>query len=497
MQPILSLEGVAKSYGGVNALVNGALDLYPGQVTALIGENGAGKSTLVKIITGVVSPDAGTIRLDGEVVRVGSAEQARALGISAIFQEPVLFNALTVAENIFVEDRPRRRAFGISVVDWRAMRSRARDVLAELDATIDPDAVLGSLSVAQRHLVQIARALSHEARIVIMDEPTAALSHGEVGELFAIVRRLRQEGRAILFVSHKFEEVFALADRYAVFRDGVGVGQGMLAESSSDRLINLMVGRDVETIFPKRTVAIGDEILRVEGLRRGLQYEDVSFDVRAGEILGVYGLIGAGRSEVMGALFGTAPPDGGSIVLGGEAVAIRSPADAIAHGIGLVPEDRQSEGAHLRLSIADNITLPSLSRLSAGGFLRPVRERREAGAFAGTLGVRMSGLDQRVDELSGGNQQKVVIAKWLATRPRVLVLDEPTKGIDVGAKAQVHALMGEMAARGVGVIMVSSELPEVLGMSDRVLVMRRGRVQGLLSREEATAERIMRLATDA
>ncbi len=497
MLPILSLDGIAKSFGGVKALVSGTLDLYPGQVTALLGENGAGKSTLVKIITGIVTADAGTVRLDGRVARIGSSERARALGISAIFQEPVLFNALTVAENIFVEHRPITRRFGIPVVDWRAMRTGARTVLAGLDPTIDPDDVLGRLSVAQRHLVQIARALSNEARIVIMDEPTAALSHREAEELFVIVRRLRDEGRAILFISHKFEEVFALCDRYAVFRDGIGVGQGALAEVTGDRLINLMVGRDLDRIFPKRAVPIGGEILRVEALRRGLEYRDVSFDLRAGEILGVYGLVGAGRSEVMEALFGTAAAEGGRILLDGSPVTIRSAAEAIAHGIGLVPEDRQMQGAHLLLSIADNIALPSLGRLASLGFLRAGRERVEAAEHASALGVRMASLDQRVEELSGGNQQKVVIAKWLATSPRVLVLDEPTKGIDVGAKAQVHALMGDMVARGVGVIMVSSELPEILGMSDRVLVMRRGRVQGLLSRDEATPERIIRLATDA
>ncbi len=497
MPPILSLDGIAKSFGGVKALVSGNLDLYPGQITALLGENGAGKSTLVKIITGIVTADSGTVRLDGQVARIGSSERARALGISAIFQEPVLFNALTVAENIFVENRPITRRFGIPVVDWHAMRTGARRVLAGLDPTIDPDDVLGRLSVAQRHLVQIARALSNEARIVIMDEPTAALSHREAEELFVIVRRLRDEGRAILFISHKFEEVFALCDRYAVFRDGIGVGQGVLGEVTADRLINLMVGRDLDRIFPKRAVAIGDEVLRVEALRRGLEYRDVSFDLRAGEILGVYGLVGAGRSEVMEALFGTAAAEGGRILLDGSPVTISSAAEAIAHGICLVPEDRQMQGAHLLLSIADNITLPSLGRLASSGFLRIGRERGEAAEHASALGVRMAGLDQRVEELSGGNQQKVVIAKWLATSPRVLVLDEPTKGIDVGAKAQVHALMGDMVARGVGVIMVSSELPEILGMSDRVLVMRRGRVQGLLSRDEATPERIMRLATDA
>ena len=498
MQPILSLDGVAKSYGGVKALTSGALDLYPGQVTALLGENGAGKSTLVKIITGIVQADTGDIRIDSKPVRIESAEHARTLGISAIFQEPVVFDALTVAENIFITGRPQRRnALGLLVVDWASMRARSREILAELDPAIDPDMILGQLSVAQRHLVQIARALSNDARIVIMDEPTAALSHREAEELFTITRRLRDQGRAILFISHKFEEVFALCDRYAVFRDGAGVGQGSLQGVDRDELITLMVGRPVAQVFPKISVPIGAEILRVEGLRRGLEYEGVSFTLRRGEILGVYGLVGAGRSEVMHALFGTAPAEGGTITLEGQAVVIGSASEAIALGIGFVPEDRQRQGVHLRLPIGDNIMLPSLHLTTWAGFLRPARAHQEAGRLAETLGVKMSGLGQRVDELSGGNQQKVVIAKWLATHPRVLILDEPTKGIDVGAKAQVHRLMGVLAGQGVGIIMVSSELPEVLGMADRVMVMRRGLVQAILPREEATPERVVRLATDA
>ncbi len=498
MQPILTLEGVAKSYGGVKALTSGALELFPGQVTALLGENGAGKSTLVKIITGIVQADAGLIRVHGEAVRIESAERARALGISAIFQEPVVFDALTVAENIFITGRPRRRGpLGLGVVDWAAMRARSRTILDALDPGIDPDMILGRLSVAQRHLVQIARALSDDARIVIMDEPTAALSHREAEELFAITRRLRDQGRAILFISHKFEEVFALCDRYAVFRDGASVGQGSLDGIDRERLITLMVGRPVQQVFPKQQLPIGEEILRVHALRRGLEYADVSFTLRRGEILGVYGLVGAGRSEVMHALFGTAPAEGGRILIDGREVVIASAGDAIALGIGLVPEDRQSQGAHLRLPVGDNITLACLHLTTRAGFLRPAREHAEAGRLAETLGVKMSGLQQRVEELSGGNQQKVVIAKWLATRPRVLILDEPTKGVDVGAKAQVHRLIGMLARQGVGIIMVSSELPEVLGMADRVMVMRRGLVQGILPRQQATPERVVGLATDA
>jgi rhamnose transport system ATP-binding protein len=498
MDAILSLRDVAKSYGGVKALTSGALDLYPGCVTALLGENGAGKSTLVKIMTGIVRADSGTISLNGAPIAITSPDQARDLGISAIFQEAVLFDELSVAENIFITGRPTRaRLPGIRTVDWAAMNSRARTVLARLDPSIDPGVRLKRLSVAQRHLVQIARALSNEARIIIMDEPTAALSLREAEQLFAITRSLRDEGRAILFISHKFEEVFELCDRYAVFRDGAGVGQGELKGIGRDRLVNMMVGREIDQIFPKLDVPIGDEVLRVEALGRSLEFEDVSFSLRRGEILGVYGLIGAGRSEVMEALFGLHPAHRGRIALEGRHVRIGSPQEAIGLGIALVPEDRQSQGAHLKLPIGDNITMPSLQRFRTGPFLSRRKQRAESSVFATALGVKMSGLDQRVDELSGGNQQKVVIAKWLATQPRVLILDEPTKGIDVGAKAQVHRLMGEMVAKGVSVIMVSSELPEILGMADRIMVMRRGRVRGVLDRSQATASAIVGMATDA
>ena len=492
-EPILSLSGIAKSFAGVRALVRGDLDLYAGEVIALVGENGAGKSTLIKVLTGVHQADAGTIRLAGSPVRIGSAEEANRLGISAIHQEAVVFDDLSVAENIFIGARPRKRG----LVDWREMRRRARAILQELDSDMDPATPMRQLSVPQKHLVQIARALSHEARIVIMDEPTAALSHHEVEDLMTIIRRLRAEGRAVLFVSHKFEEVFAIADRYAVFRDGEAVAQGRLPEVDRDRLISLMVGRAVSQVFPKASVEIGEEVLRVERLSRDPEFADVGFSLRRGEILGVYGLVGAGRSEVMQALFGLTRADSGRVTLGGATLDIRRPEDAIAHGIAYVPEDRQGMGAILQLPIGQNITLPGLSHLTRFGLLRPARERAVAGDLARHLQVRMQGLDQLMQELSGGNQQKVVIAKWLATNPRVLILDEPTKGVDVGSKAAVHAFMGELVARGLSVIMVSSELPEIMGMADRVMVMRRGRVRAFFDRVDASPEAIVRAATDS
>jgi rhamnose transport system ATP-binding protein len=353
------------------------------------------------------------------------------------------------------------------------------------------------LSVAQKHLVQIARALSVEARIVIMDEPTAALSHREVEELFVIVRRLKAEGRAVLFISHKFEEIFDVADRYAVFRDGAAVGQGFIRDVDRDTLISLMVGRSVDHIFPKVDVPIGEELFRVEGLSRGEEFADVSFTLRRGEILGVYGLVGAGRSEVMQAVFGLTRADAGRIALEGRDLTIHSPEDAIRAGIAYVPEDRQIQGGILRFPISSNIVLPSLGSLSHRGFMRRSEERALASDYVTELQIKTSGVGQRLEELSGGNQQKVVIAKWLATHPRVLIMDEPTKGIDVGAKTAVYRLMGEMVAQGLGIIMVSSELPEVMGMADRILVMRRGRLRANFSRAEATPESIVKAATDA
>jgi rhamnose transport system ATP-binding protein len=493
-ESVLKLTGVAKSFAGVKALVDGALELESGEVTALIGENGAGKSTLVKILTGIHAPDAGTILMDGAPVRLRSTQDARRLGITAIHQEAAVFDDLSIAENIFVSERPKTR-FG--TIDWRAMNERARTLLAELEADLDPTAPMRSLSIAQKHLVQIARALSHKARVVIMDEPTAALSHREVEDLFRIVARLKREGRAVLFISHKFEEIMRVADRYVVFRDGAAVGAGRIVGTSTDELIRLMVGRPVDQIFPKVQTVPGPEALRVEGFSHPTEFADISFSVRRGEILGVYGLVGSGRSEIMQALFGLSERSSGRVFIDGSLVSIRSPAGAIRAGLVYVPEDRQVQGAVLKLSIARNITLPSLERVSRAGFVRAQAERDLSQPYAEQLQVRMAGLDQPVEDLSGGNQQKVVIAKWLATAPKVLILDEPTKGIDVSSKAAVHRFMSELVSQGLAVVMVSSELPEILGMADRILVMAHGRMRAMFNREDATPEIIVRAATDA
>jgi rhamnose transport system ATP-binding protein len=491
--PLLSLTHIQKSFGGARALAGADLHLHAGQVTALIGENGAGKSTLVKILSGYHQPDAGEIHIEGRAVRIPDAEHARRLGISVVHQECVVFDNLSVAENLFVHTRPSERGF----VAWRRMRERAAVILRELDADFDPDMGAGRLSLAQKHVVQIARALTGDARVLILDEPTASLSHREVADLFRITRQLRGAGRAILFISHKFEEIFDLADRYTVFRDGASVGEGTIAQTQRDELVRLMVGRPVDQLFPKTAAQLGEELLRIEGLSRANEFLDVSFSVRRGEILGIYGLVGAGRTEVAQTLFGLSAPDAGSIHLDGAAVTLRSTQDAVRAGIAYVPEDRQTQGAILPFSIAANLALPNLMRLAPRGWCSRARETQLANEWIRTLSVRARGPEQDVQDLSGGNQQKIVIAKWLARQPRVLILDEPTKGIDVGAKAAVHAVMNDFAQRGNAVVMISSELPEILGMSDRILVMRRGRTRGIFERATATSESIVRAATDA
>ncbi len=490
--PVLSLEGVKKHFGGVKALEGVELRLPAGRVTALVGENGAGKSTAVKIMTGIYRPDAGRVLVQGRPVELGSTQQAWAHGITAVHQETVMFDELSVAENIFTGHLPRRRT---GLIDWAGMRRRATEILRGLESDIEADTPLRTLSVAQKHLVEIARALSHDSRVLIMDEPTAALSTREIEDLFAIVRRLREAGKAILFISHKFDEIFAIADRYAVFRDGTSVGAGEISEVDRDGLVKLMVGRAVTQLFPKAQVEIGDTVLEVKGLSSATEFEDVSFALRRGEVLGFYGLVGAGRTELMEALFGLRPVLRGQVLLDGKAVHLRSPRAAIDLGMVYVPEDRQRHGAILPLSVQHNVTLPSIRRLSRHLFLDDRAELAMTRDVVARLSVKCFGTEQRVSDLSGGNQQKVVIGKWLATRPRIIILDEPTKGIDVGSKAAVHGFIAELVRQGLSVIMVSSELPEVMGMSDRVVVMSKGRMVGQLDRERFSAEAIVTAAT--
>lgn len=489
--PVLRLDRITKTFPGVKALSEVELALYPGQVTALVGENGAGKSTLVKVLTGIYQPDGGEITVDGTPVSFPTAQDAAAHGITAIHQETVLFDDLTVAENIFLGHAPKGR-FGL--IDTGRQRQMAAEILRSIGAEIDPDTRLRELGIASKHLVAISRALSIDARVVVMDEPTAALSHKEIHELYELVEKLKAQGKAILFISHKFDEIFKIADRYTVFRDGQFVADGRIAEITEGELVQMMVGRSVDQVFPKRTPSMGDEVLQVTGYDHPTEFEGINFTLRRGEILGFYGLVGAGRSEFMQSLFGITKPSKGVTKIDGEITVIRSPAEAVEAGIVYVPEDRGLQGAIRPMPIFQNVTLPSLNRTSRNGFIKLAEEFALAREYTQRLDLRAASLDTPVGNLSGGNQQKVVIAKWLATQPKVIILDEPTKGIDIGSKAAVHDFMAELASQGLAVIMVSSEIPEVLGMSDRVIVMREGRIAAELSGDEMTPETLVRHA---
>jgi rhamnose transport system ATP-binding protein len=486
--PRLSLKGITKTFPGVRALSEVSLALFPGKVTALVGENGAGKSTLVKVLTGIYQPNEGEIRIDDAPVRFPTPQAAETAGVTAIHQETVLFDELSVAENIFLGHAPKGR-FGL--IDRAAMKARAREILSGIGANIDPNATLKDLGTANKHLVAIARALSIDARVVIMDEPTAALSQKEIEELYELVEGLKRQGKAILFISHKFDEIFRIADYYTVYRDGQMVGDGVIADVSEPDLVKMMVGRDVSQIFPERQQNVGDEVLVVDGYEHPTEFADIGFTLKRGEILGFYGLVGAGRSEFMQALFGITRPSAGQVRIDGAPVTIRSPADAVNSGIVYVPEDRGKQGAIGALPIFQNVTLPSLARTSNKGFLKLAEEFKLAREYTQRLDLRAASLDTDVGNLSGGNQQKVVIAKWLATQPKVIILDEPTKGIDIGSKAAVHEFMAELAAQGLAVIMVSSEIPEIVGMSDRVIVMREGRMVAELTKADITPETLV------
>jgi rhamnose transport system ATP-binding protein len=488
--PALSLAGVHKRFGGVQALAGVSLELVAGQVLALVGENGAGKSTAVKIMTGVYRPDAGCVRVRGAAVALSSTQQAWAHGIAAVYQDAALFDELSVAENIFMGHLVARRG---GWLDWGVMRQRARASLSSLEADLDVDAPLGGLSVAQKHLVAIARALTHEARVLILDEPTAALSSREAEDLHRTVRRLARAGAAILFISHKLDEVLAVADRYTVFRDGRHVSDGAIADVDEPSLVRAMVGRSITQLFPKAAVEMGAPVLEVRELGNGVQFEGVSFTLHRGEVFGFYGLVGAGRTELVESLFGLSPPTHGVATLDGRPLG-RSPRQSIERGLVLVPEDRQRNGTFGELSVRENLVLPSLRRLARGPFMDSEAESALAQQVADRLAIKHAGLDQKVSELSGGNQQKVVIGKWLATDPKVIILDEPTQGVDVGAKAAVHAFIAELVGRGVAVVLVSSELPEVMGVADRIAVMHEGRVVSIMARRDFDARAIVTAA---
>ena len=489
---ILELTGIRKSFSGVEVLHNVSFTLRPGEVHALLGENGAGKSTLVKLITGVHQPDAGEILLNGGPVHFNDARESRQAGIAAIYQELSLFPDLDVAENIFVGRQPLMAG---RRVDWRRLYAEAGKLLESLGVKLELKQKARTLSIAQQQMVEIARAFSINARILIMDEPTSSLTLHEVDDLFRLVRRLRAEGTAIIFISHRLEELFALADRVTVLRDGSYVDTRSMKEVTRDDLIRMMVGRTINNLFPKQNVHAGEVVLKVENLTRAGSFYDVSFALRRGEILGLAGLVGAGRTNVARAIFGVEPATRGRMEVDGREVAITSPQQAIALGLAYVPEDRQLHGLIPSMPLTPNISLPRLSAYAQMGWLRNRLERKSAYEAARQMEVRANNIWQLARELSGGNQQKVVLAKWLSTNPRILILDEPTRGIDVGTKAAVHGLMSKLAAEGLAILMISSELPEILGMSDRVIVMREGHVTGEFSRAEATQEKIISAAT--
>ncbi|WP_434443157.1 sugar ABC transporter ATP-binding protein [Lentzea sp. E54] len=485
--PVVALGEVSKSFGAVRALSGVSLRLLPGEAHALLGENGAGKSTLIKTLAGVHRPDAGQALVEDTPVKFSGPADALAAGIAIIYQEPTLFGDLSVAENVFMGRQPL--GFGRRI-DVSKMHARTSELFSRLGVRLDPARPARGLSIADQQLVEIAKALSFDARVIVMDEPTAALSAHEVRRLFGVVRALREQDAAVLFVSHRLDEVFELCQRATVLRDGEFVWSGELGGETPDSLVRRMVGRELSQLFPKQDTATGEVLLSVRRLTREGVFTDVSFDVRAGEIVALSGLVGAGRSEVARAVFGIDRPDGGSVHVRGRKLKYGSPTAAMAAGIGFVPEDRRQQGLVMDASIERNTALASLGRLSRFGLLRRSSERALAQDWAVRLRLRFSRLSDPVGVLSGGNQQKVVLAKWLARKPSVLIVDEPTRGIDVGTKAEVHRLLSELAGQGVAVLMISSELPEVLGMADRVLVMHEGRLVEELDRAEATEERV-------
>ena len=488
--PVFEMSNIAKRFGATQALEAVSLTLRPGEIHALLGENGAGKSTLIKIMTGVYQPDSGEIRLAGEPITIGSAAEAQLNGIAAIYQEPLLFPDLNVAENIFVSHQGRG-----AITNWRKMFRQAEQILASLGVALDVRSPARGLTLAAQQSVEIAKAISLNVRVLIMDEPTASLSAHEVAQLFKLVRDLRDKGVAILFVSHRIEEVFEIADRVTVFRDGRLISTRPREDVTPRSAIADMVGREIGLLQPRLPVKKGDLVLSVRGLGREGVFQGVNFDVHRGEVLGFAGLVGAGRTDVGLALFGVKPASTGSISLKGETRTIRSPREAMANGIAYLSEDRRQLGLSLPTSIAANISLPVLKRyLNRLGLVKTAMERTTAEDFRRRLTIRTPSVDLPVALLSGGNQQKVMLSKWLNTHPSLLILDEPTRGIDIGAKAEVHAMIGELAAEGIGIIMISSDLPEVMAMSDRVLVMREGRQMTIFDREEATEETIMTAA---
>ena len=490
---ILEAKQIRKAFGAVQALKGVSFDLRAGEVHALVGENGAGKSTLIKILTGAVAPDSGEILLRGEPILDNNPARARALGISVIYQQPALFPDLSVAENIALaaeSSRPWHK------VDWRARRRHAADLLERIGAKVSPDIRAAQLSMPEQQMVEIAKAVDANAQVLIMDEPTASLGDQDAANLFRLVSELRAKGTAIIYISHRFEELFLLANRVTVLRDGISIQTCGMSEVTNAELIRLMVGRELETVFPKHQTTLGDTAFEVRQLSCSrLGVKNASLTIRRGEILGLAGLVGSGRTQLAEALFGLAPLDGGEVLLNGQPLTIDSPADAVKAGLAYVPEDRRKHGVILDLSIAVNCTLASLDKISSrAGLLDEAKERKLANDSIAKLGVKTQSADTLAKNLSGGNQQKVALARWLMTDPKVLILDEPTQGIDVGAKSEIYHLIGRLAESGLAILMISSETPEILGLSDRIAVMAQGEIVGVLDRAQADPQLILEMA---
>ena len=490
--PTLVLRGVRKTFGPVVALRSATLVVEPGSIHALVGENGAGKSTLIKIVAGVHRRDAGEMLLGGEIKSFASTAEAKAAGVAVIYQEPTLFPDLSVTENIFMG---RHRMGAARRIDRGAMYAEAAGLFNRLGVQIDPRRPAEGLSIADQQIIEIAKAISLDARLLIMDEPTAALSGVEVQRLFAVARSLRDEGRALVFISHRFDEVFDLCDMVTVMRDGEYISTHMISETSVGEMVAAMVGREVGDLFPKKAAEIGAPVLEVEGLSSTGVFHDVTFTVRAGEIVGLAGLVGAGRSEIARAVFGVDGYESGSVRVNGRPVTPGNPRAAISAGMAFIPEDRRKQGLVIDASVTRNVAGVIRTGLARAGLISAGAENKAAGPWASRLQVKTSALDMTAATMSGGNQQKVVIAKWLATNPKLLIIDEPTRGIDVGTKSDVHRLLSELAGQGLAILMISSELPEVLGMADRVLVVCEGRITADIEREEATPETVMYAAT--
>lgn len=490
-EPVVSMKNISIEFPGVKALDNVSFELRKGEVHVLLGENGAGKSTLMKILAGVYKRTSGEILYKGQPVEYASPKQAMDAGIATVYQELNLIPYLTVAENIFIGRQPMKKGF----VDWKSMISHTRGILDTLESDISPMCIVSTLSVAEQQMVEIAKAISKSSDVIIMDEPTSALTEREIDELFAAIRRLTKSGVSIIYISHRLEEIKKIGDRATVLRDGKLISTTELKDVALSELISQMVGRDLDEQFPKEKFKVGEELLRAEHISTKEKLRDCSFTLKGGEILGFAGLVGSGRTELMRAVTAADKRTAGEIYLRGKKVNIGKFKDAVKNGIGLLTEDRKNQGLVLMMSVRSNITLVSLERVMDGIFINYRKEEQVSQEYIEKLNIKTPGSSQTVVNLSGGNQQKVVLAKWLFSQCRIIIFDEPTRGIDVGAKVEIYKLMNELVRQGIGVIMISSELPEILGMSDRIIVMHEGRISGELSGAEATQEKILHLAT--